>query len=459
MLRIELRCSIGLLAVPLLALVTWVLVINGMMTPEVRLWPETSQLTISTAFVLAPAAGALSAWVATRDRRRGMEEMLSVSACPPFVRELVTWAGTMLWPLLTCLGITGFYFFLTFREATWGRPLLAPLLLGLLYVVSYSAVGHAAGRWVPSRFTAPLVAVGLFFGAWGLIILPTQEIEPMLGPDPNAIAYVNVFEEPLGLWGWRILWPLGLTGAALSAVALKSRRSPLRWVAFAVCAVAAFGSAATIVGAMGNESLAKKFGVYENEQIPYELVCEEGRITICVHPAYEKLLPKTAKTINKVAEPLKGIPNVPNRMVQAENTTYEEGRNAKNTAYFDLDVWLWEYENLAEGNAVYALVTDEESEIYGPPPGDEPDARDLEICGEVRERYFYDLGAEAGAVVEGWLLKEADSYTEGPNYYQCSNTEELIEDFSTLDPSERRAWLRENFDDLRAGKVALRDLP
>ncbi len=106
-----------------------------------------------------------------------------------------------------------------------------------------------------------------------------------------------------------------------------------------------------------------------------------------------------------------------------------------------------------------ALVTDEESEIYGPPPGDEPDVRDLEICGEVREQNFYDLGAEAGAVVGGWLLEEADSYTEGPNYYQCSNTKELIEDFSTLEPSERRTWLRENFDDLRSGKVTLKDLP
>lgn len=375
MIRLEFRRSVGLLAVPLLLLGAWWLVISDVMTTEVLLWSQVSHLTIATAFVLAPAAGGLSAWEATRNRRRGVEEMLSVTARPQFARELAAWAGTMLWPLLACAAITGFYALLALRDATWGGPLPAPLLLGLLYVAAYSAVGYAAGRWVPSRFTAPLVAVGLFYGAWGLLLLPPWEFGSLLGPDPNAIAGVNVFEESLGLWGWRISWVLGLCGVALSAVALKARTSVVRWSVLAACGLAAFGSAAAILGLTGNETLAREHGVYEFDPIPYEPVCEDGRVEVCVHPAYERLLPEIFGTINKVARPLEGVPDAPTRAVQAENTTtYDDERDsAPDVATFDVDTWLWGDGGWEAENAAHTLTTNQEVMEYAL---EEPDTED-----------------------------------------------------------------------------------
>lgn len=462
LLRIELKRSVGLLAVPLLVLGTWWLVINDVMQAEVRLWPETSHLTIAMAFLLGPAAGGLSAWSATRSRRRGMEEMLSVTARPPFARELATWTGTMFWPLLTCMSIAGFYIFLAFKDATWGRPLPMPLLLGLLYIVAYSAIGYAAGRWVPSRFTAPLVAIGIFYGAWGLLALPPMDLGSLLGPDPNAIAYANVFDKPLGLWSWRVLWALGIGGVALSSVALKIRRSPARWMAFVLCGLVAFGSAATILSLVGNEKLAREYGVYEVKPIAYEPVCEEGRITVCVHPAYEKMLPEIANAINIVAKPLNGISGVPSRMVQADNTfTEPEERNINSPASFSIDYWLWDGENASKQHAASVLVADEEAMMmHGPPePGANQDEKDLERCGKLQESPYLDPAAEAQTVVSDWLLKEAGGKPPKFSYYQCSNTEKLTRDFATLDPSKRRAWLQESFAGLRVGRVTLKDLP
>ena len=459
MLRIEARRSVALLAVPLLVLATWWLAINDMMLSEVQLWPETSQITITMSFLLGPAAGGLSAWVATRNQRRGMEEMLSVTARPPFVRELVTWAGTMLWPLLTCMTIAGFYGFLTFRGATWGRPLPMPLLLGLLYIVAYSAIGYAAGRWVSSRFTAPLVAVGLFYGSWSLL-LPFSYFPGLFGPDPNAISYVSVFSEPVGLWVWRTLWILGLGGAALSAVALKIHRSPLRWTSFIACTLAALVSAVTLVSIASSDKLARANGLFEGKPVSYEPVCEEGWITVCVHPAYQGLLPEIAGDINKVAEPLKGVPGVPSRMVQARNIGEPEKRSTENATSFDADSWTWGRDSDGLGSAAYALVADEESMTYQDfGPNQQRNEEDLERCGELQEGAYFDPAMEAQAVVVDWLTKEAGGRSMEFPYYQCSNTEKLIKDFADLDPAKRQTWLKKNFANLRVGKTTLKDLP
>lgn len=66
---------------------------------------------------------------------------------------------------------------------------------------------------------------------------------------------------------------------------------------------------------------------------------------------------------------------------------------------------------------------------------------------------------EAQEVVSGWLLKQTGSYNPEFSLHQCSNTDELVKRFVGLEPSKRRAWLEENFADLRAGKLTLKDLP
>lgn len=458
---LEFRRSIGPLVVPLLVLGVWWLISDDVMPRNVQLWPLTSQLTIAMAFLLAPAGGGLSAWAATRNRRRGMEEMLAVTARPPVVRELATWTGTMLWPLLACAAVAGYYVFLAFKDATWGRLLPMPLLFGLLSIAAYSALGYAAGRWVPSRFTVPLVAVGLFYGAWGLLLV-FPHLPGLFGPDPNGISYVSVFSEPVGLWGWRILWMLGLGGAALSAVALKVRRSPAHWASFVVSILVAALGAGTLANiAAGDESMVSD-GLLEGKPIPYELVCEEGRITVCVHPAYEDLLLEAAATVNEVAEPLAGIPGVPTRMVHESTTVEPEARRRKDTATLDAYALAFIGSGEFKGSTAWTLVQDEEAIMIdeGPVQPSEPSDEDLRRCGEVGEGLApMDPVMEAQAVVGGWLLERAGGRSTQFGFTACANHKQVVERFATLDPVKRRAWLEENYAELRAGELTLGDLP
>ncbi len=75
---------------------------------------------------------------------------------------------------------------------------------------------------MPSRFTAPIVAIGLF----GMQILPYQVENrkvnyELLSPVPDNLVYREVFHEGPQVAAPQSLWMLGLTGIALAAIALK----------------------------------------------------------------------------------------------------------------------------------------------------------------------------------------------------------------------------------------------
>ncbi len=203
-------------------------------------------------------------------------------------------------------------------------------------------------------------------------------------------------------------------------------------------------------------------------------MCEQGRVEVCVHPAYEKLLPETTEAVNEVAEPLAGIPGVPDRAVQVYDTGPGYLANARNTMPFYTDSIKdsgWEQsDSYFDFEVALALM-----QVQGPLEEDaeigmiEPTARDLERCGKVEEPdmimspnpedFPLEPAAEAQEVVKSWLLKQSGSYNPEFSFYQCSNAEDLVDDFAELEPEKRRTWLEKNFADLRAGKLALRDLP
>ncbi|MFD1051479.1 hypothetical protein ACFQ1S_41010, partial [Kibdelosporangium lantanae] len=75
---------------------------------------------------------------------------------------MAVWLATTGW-MVACYLILGVVVFtVTAFQATWGGPIWWPVLVGLFAVVTSSAIGHALGLWFPSRFTAPLAAIGLF---------------------------------------------------------------------------------------------------------------------------------------------------------------------------------------------------------------------------------------------------------------------------------------------------------
>ncbi len=196
-------------------------------------------------------------------------------------------------------------------------------------------------------------------------------------------------------------------------------------------------------------------------------VCKDGRITVCVHPAYERALSEAAAAI---AKPLSGLPGAPTRAEQREpdlRTNVEPTRRLPDVLLvFDLnrgvfDRWNTEsgvsLEEFVQPDLARALVAEEPIRVealFDPETGADPCARPGELPGEAQN------------VVAGWLVWQAGKYdsarsflTESGSFLICERSESALERFVALGESERQAWLRENYADLRAGRLKAEDLP
>lgn len=469
LLRIETRRTVALLLSPLILAAAWWLawygtygVMSEALFEGVYLWEETSRVVKDSVLNVGPLLAGLCAWVAGRNRRRGMGDLLSTTARPAFLRELATWAGAAL-PFVAAYMILALLLGVpTTLNATWGAPLPGYLLVGLVALLMDSALGFAAGYLLPSRFTAPLVAVALY----------VAHLLPMGAGTPGSVlnltllypaAYSNyigadVFHEPQRLAVQQILLFGGLGATALALVALKGRgagKTARRMLAASV-AISVVG----LVAALATQDSLNP-GPGKAKAVPFDPVCDEGALTVCVHPAYEKLLPKTARAVNEVAEPLVGLSGAPTHGVQANGLdTLPAGFEAEDVVTFSGTA------NLSTYDVAAGLVADQET-MYGAPEGEEgmpePTTEDLQRCGEVRREEYFDPAWAARTVVEGWLLMRVEDYQPegyGPESDgTCPNGSKLLDEFAALPDSEREAWLRENLAGLRAGEVTLRDLP
>jgi hypothetical protein len=236
---------------------------------------------------------------------------------------------------------------------------LGYLLIGLLALLMDSALGFAAGYLLPGRFTAPLVAVALWvahllpMGAMdyesGVVLLSPAAGSNMTGADP--------FYEQARLAPWQIPIFGGLGAAALATVALKGGGK--RKVASLALAASLVMCAVGVVAALRTENPYSYFG--GQEAASFEYACEEGGITVCIHPAYEKDLPEATRTVNEVAEPLVGISVAPTRALQV-NGPKTMPDETENVALFGLfDPWG----NLSKESVAFGFVQDE-TMMYGP---------------------------------------------------------------------------------------------
>ena len=459
LLRIELKRSIGLLLFPLLLLAAWYGASNSLPT-GIYLWLDTSSAVRESVPFLGALAGGLSAWMAGRNHRRGVEEMLNVTPRPSAARDLISWAGTAFWGIAAYLLFAAVLSVLTWQNATWGGLLPGYLLVGLLAMVAYSALGCAASYWVPSRFTAPLLAIGIFVWEFALSSVSSKPDLVLLSAAPSLLDTSNrdVFQEVPQVALQQSLWFLGLGGISLAAIALKNARSnKLVWASLlGAVAVATVGLLSSIAAA------APLDGPASAKPVPFKPVCDEGEITVCVHPAYAKLLPKTARVARRVAQPLEGIPGTPTRVVQQGNA-YRPPKGTKNTTYFhiyglnDGDVGMFK-QDVAMSFVMNDYATIDEKQA--PKLTEE----DLSRCGGgVTSEDHYLLTFSTQTVVQEWLAERAGaSHDSHDNMFFtdiCPNTDKLSKKFAELDSAKRKAWLEKNFADLRAGKLTLKDLP
>lgn len=429
-LRIETRRNIGLLVLPVVVAIM-VVVVLGELQYRNWFWPNVSLALRYTLILVGPLLAGLAAWTAGRDRRRGMEELLATTSRPAITRDLAAWTATMAWVTLAYVSTATVFAILLYTGDTWGPPVLWPTLIGLFALFTHAAVGYAAGCYLPSRFTAPIIAFTLYW-VQGLPMILVEETAPVL-LTPLAPLEASVFFGVLpNIFVPQSLWLFGLAGTALAATAV--RRQPNATFAYGAMLAAAVTAAAAALMLLGTSPRVSPDEI-RKALLPYEPVCAQERVTVCVHPAYEAALTQTSAVVNKVSEPLTGVQRSPTR---AEQSLYFGDAVSDNALPFSLYDESGPDDQLAfevAANLVRDAPTSQQKD------GIRLDATQMVVGSWLLQR--------AGIEPTRLTIYAGSSKTIGPK----------LNTFAGKPREQQRQWLRENYAGLRAGKVTLEDLP
>jgi hypothetical protein len=292
---------------------------------------------------IMPVAGA-AAWMGSREARRRVADLLETVARPRFARLLAIWAATSCWAVAGCLLCLAAAYWATSQRASWGGPLWWPAAVAVASMPAFAALGLGAGVLVPSRFTAPVVTIAAFF----VMVLTTElivgsqsywQISPIVsapwdvGPDLGVATFYPYLPD---LSIAQVMFLAGLTVAVVAAAAGLPRVSgPRRLrIAAAVAATAGLLTAGTAVGLAGTGTL----GAHGMIAIPalhdaaddrplQFTVCSRTAIPVCLNPAYAADLPAAASALGPVLSEVAGVPGAPVRIIQSGTTYLQGSRN------------------------------------------------------------------------------------------------------------------------------------
>jgi hypothetical protein len=292
-----------------------------------------------------PFVAGVAAWMASRDGRRGLADLVAMTARPRFVTQLVTWAATAIWAVAAYLVFVGVMFAMYAQQGVGGTPPWWSVTVGATAVTAFSAAGFAVGAYWPSRFAAPVAAFGGFlvmamssqtgfshFSGWALI-LPTNSNGNF---DGSSLADSGIFYRWLPdlqlaqimLLAGIAIAALGLTGLpARAGSAWLRRAAALSTLAGVALAGASVGLASTAqVGAHGVIIPALHDGA-NDAPVAYTPVC--GRASgfpVCLNPAYSRWLPDVTAALAPVIAEVAGVPGAPARGTQVA-AAYPSGIN------------------------------------------------------------------------------------------------------------------------------------
>ena len=396
---------------------------------------------------------AVAAWVATRDRRRQLTDLIVTTVRPPWSRQLTAWAAVTSWALVFYGACVAVVYGLTATQTEWGTPIWWLPAVGAAAIVAFSAVGFAIGAAFPSRFTAPLVAiVALFVPQIGVIAIqhghPWGRVSFAEGATVPGTATFVPFHP--GLSVTQLLFLLGITGVALGALALPrgagGRR--LRSVGAVVTTVGLLAAGTGV--ALADTARETGQGIVipalhaaaDDRPIVAVPVCDHGVIPICVHPAYQAMLPALAAQIGAPLAVLGGLPGAPVR-IEIGSTT-----SAADTAH-----------TLVIGPAVLANP----GLTFDTVP---PDLRSDVAINAIQVVVAADRGpigpaqqAIAGALAQSMHLnlpgREADPLLPAPG----SPAAAAAQRFAALPATTQHDWLVSHVEALRAGRLTLTDIP
>jgi hypothetical protein len=445
LLRIEFRRNAGLLLGLIIVAGAYLFGWDYLGSPLTR-WSDGSVLLRDLGIFAAPFLGGIAAWMAGRERRRGAGELLETTPRPEFSRHLTTWSATALWGILGYALIGAVILLITYLRAAWGSPAVLVILVGGLTFPAYAALGYALGYYVPSRFTAPLAAIGIFAGQF---LAATPQF-PLAFLSPAVMLEYEVWfgVKPDGVQIPQTLVLIGLVGIGLGSLAIRRRRGIFRWSGLLG------GGALIALGAVilpTNPAASPDTKLPQYEMVSYEPVCEAGVVPVCVHPAYESMLGEISASADQLVEPLAGLPGLPERIEQLPlGGDYFWGTLAAPPTEEDtLGLDLYPGAEGEEHAIAAGLVSDTREPILVTSYAD----------------ILYERGSAAQNAVQIWMLRSIDKKvrcgdpgSDGVPKYSTASCE-AAERFAALTPVEREAWLEENYSGLRAGELTLKDLP
>lgn len=462
LLRLELRRNVMLWMLPVVAALFWLVTYRPAMAHP-PLW-NVRAMSMQTGIlaVFLPTVVGAAAWLGSREARHGMTDLLAGASRPRWARQLAAWAATTCWALAAYLGCVAVLYTVTARQGAWGGPLWWPAAVGAASLPAFSALGFAAGALWPSRFTAPLVAVGAFLAfemtaqfihgddsPWQVSPLVAGAWE--IGPDPGAATFYRYLPDlPIA----QIMFLGGLTAALLGVLGLPAG-SGGRWLRRGAAALTTAGLAAAVTAtALAGTGRLDPHGMIaipalhdpaDDRPVAYTPVCSDTPIPVCLHPAYADHLPTVAAALEPVLGELAGLPGAPARIDQAA-AIYRQGpgnmvatgggRTVSGTPpTLQLVLPMQETRPLTAADLTTELRTNTARGIVG-----------SVIGGDRRET------TSAQQAVAEALLKTS---TLPPGTPAAAAAQR----FAALPAAARHAWLVTHVAALRSGGITLADLP
>jgi hypothetical protein len=456
-------------------------------------------------FFSVVAAG-IAAWVATREGRRKTGDLLATTARAAWARQATVLAATAFWMVLAYLAGVAVIYLQTAFQATWGGPPLWPAAVGVVGVAASCALGFTCGTLLPSRFTAPVVAVAVFV-AWYVGAQAAKSVNPdtvsnlsslrgtpaLLGPVLGSPPFIDVgvyYHVPPDVSIAQVMFMGGVLLVMAGLLALPAARVPgvrglsfagRRWLAVVAAAGVACGASASVTAfslagtaqyslAMGWE-IPALHDAADDEPIPYTLDCTGSAFTVCIHPAFEPYLGAMSAALQPAAAEIAGLPGAPARAEMTTGAALPAAAGTTSvydysTEYEDTGVasfWAtpaaartaaWE-QGEQQGFITWFVSGPADQDSPGPTPAQEAVAIALlaKIGAPVPP---YPQFSQPGTQLGASSTSGGSGTQPGASAVQITAAASGLESLSS---AARHAWLAANIAALRSGTITLAQLP
>jgi ABC-type transport system involved in multi-copper enzyme maturation permease subunit len=404
----------------------------------------------------------VAAWMGSRDSRRHTADLVTATPRPRWTAWLVTWAATAIWAVILYLCGVAVIYGVTATQATWGHPLWWPVAVGCAELAVVCALGFAVGTLFPSRFTAPLAAVGAFFlslegfhNAVGqssgyALLSPTTSVPP----DDIGVFYHYLPDVAIA----QLMFLLGLTAVVLGGLGLAraagaGRRLRRAAAVLSVVGLAATGTAIGLVGTAhqgtSGEVIPALHDAANDRLIAFTPVCSPvSGIPVCVHPAYRPYAGDVTAAFRPVLSEVAGLPGAPARITQIGDPALSPP-----TGKFGGSPPVFEYSMPVLGSAFGQTTSDVIQNL-----------QDLFVAAFIAgpRGFVGQGGTPAQQVVQIVLLKAIGSQWDSPGPGGGPESPAMtaaVTRFAAVPAGARHAWLTTHLAALRAGHITLAQLP